>query len=137
MVAEVTYSSQGTAVSIEGSPPAQDAVAVLDNNTAFVLRHGRQTKVMLRDIALEEAGDQDKSGVVRAPMHGKVLSILVGEGARVARGQRVAIIEAMKMEHTLVAPVDGTVAEIVVATDTQIAEGGKVMRIVSTQKSNE
>ncbi len=137
VVAEVTYSSQGTAVSIEGCPPAQDAVAVLDNNAAFVLRHGRQTKVMLRDIALEEAGDQDKSGVVRAPMHGKVLSILVGEGAPVARGQRVAIIEAMKMEHTLVAPVDGTVAEIVVATDTQIAEGGKVMRIVSTQKSNE
>ena len=81
--------------------------------------------------------DQDKSGVVRAPMHGKVLSILVEEGARVARGQRLAIIEAMKMEHTLVAPVDGTVAEIVVATDTQIAEGGKIMRIVSTQKSNE
>ncbi len=137
VVAEVAYGPQGPTVLIEGSPPAQDAVAVLDNNTAFVLRRGRQTKVMLRDVALEEAGDQDKSGVVRAPMHGKVLGILVEEGARVARGQRVAIIEAMKMEHTLVAPVDGTVAEIAVAADTQVAEGGKVMRIVSAQKSNE
>jgi len=65
-------------------------------------------------------------------MHGKVLSLLVERGARVARGQRVAVIEAMKMEHTLVAPIDGTVAEIAVAQDAQVAEGGKVMVIVAT-----
>jgi 3-methylcrotonyl-CoA carboxylase alpha subunit len=65
-------------------------------------------------------------------MHGKVLSLLVEHGARVARGQRVAVIEAMKMEHTLVAPIDGTVAEIAVAQDAQVAEGGKVMIIVAT-----
>ncbi len=65
-------------------------------------------------------------------MHGKVLSLLVEQGARVVRGQRVAVIEAMKMEHTLVAPIDGTVAEIAVAQDAQVAEGGKVMVIVAT-----
>ena len=48
-------------------------------------------------------------------MHGKVLAILVEQGASVARGQRLAIIEAMKMEHTLHAPIDGTVAEIAVS----------------------
>jgi 3-methylcrotonyl-CoA carboxylase alpha subunit len=62
-------------------------------------------------------------------MHGKVLSLLVEQGARVRRGQRLAIIEAMKMEHTLTAPVDGTVAEIAVAQDAQVAEGAKVMLI--------
>jgi 3-methylcrotonyl-CoA carboxylase alpha subunit len=64
-------------------------------------------------------------------MHGKVLSLLVEQGADVVRGQRVAVIEAMKMEHTLVAPIDGTVAEIAVAQDAQVAEGGKVMVIVA------
>ena len=54
---------------------------------------------------------------MRAPMHGKMLNILVEQGAHVTRGQRVAIIEAMKMEHTLVAPIDGIVAEIAVALD--------------------
>jgi 3-methylcrotonyl-CoA carboxylase alpha subunit len=53
----------------------------------------------------------------------------VQQGARVTRGQRLAIIEAMKMEHTLTAPVDGTVAEIAVAKDAQVAEGAKVMLI--------
>jgi len=41
------------------------------------------------------------------------------------------------MEHTLMAPVEGTVADIAVAQDAQVAEGAKVMRIVSAQKSNE
>ena len=94
-----------------------------------MLRHGRQTKVSLRDLTLDEAGDHGASGLVRAPMHGKVLSILVEQGARVTRGQRLAIIEAMKMEHTLTAPIDGTVTEIAVAADAQVAEGAKVMVI--------
>jgi 3-methylcrotonyl-CoA carboxylase alpha subunit len=131
-VAEVINGPQGMTLSVEGVMPAPDAVAVAHRNSVYVLRHGRQTKVTLRDATLDEAGDQDKSGLVRAPMHGKVLSLLVAPGARVARGQRVAVIEAMKMEHTLVAPIDGTVAEIAVAQDAQVAEGGKVMVIVAT-----
>jgi 3-methylcrotonyl-CoA carboxylase alpha subunit len=137
MVAEVVYGPQGSVVSVEGVAAAADTVAVADRNAIYVLRHGRQTKVGLRDATLDEAGDQDKSGLVRAPMHGKVLSLLVEQGGRVARGQRVAVIEAMKMEHTIVAPIDGIVAEIAVALDAQVAEGGKIMQIAATQGSNE
>ncbi len=137
LIAEVTYGPQGHTVVVDGSAPAQDAVVVAEQDAVYVLRHGRQTKVTLRDFALDEVGDQDRTGIVRAPMHGKVLNILVEQGARVTRGQRVAIIEAMKMEHTLMAPVDGTVADIAVAQDAQVAEGAKVMRIASAQKSNE
>ena len=132
VVAEVIYDPQGPVLSVEGVSPATDAVAIAVRNAVYVLRHGRQTKVTLRDATLDEAGDQDKGGLIRAPMHGKVLSLLVEQGARVARGQRVAVIEAMKMEHTLVAPIAGTVAEVVVAQDAQVAEGGKVMLIVAT-----
>jgi 3-methylcrotonyl-CoA carboxylase alpha subunit len=64
-----------------------------------------------------------------APMHGKVLALFVEKGAQVTRGQRVAIIEAMKMEHTIVAPMDGIVTEIAVAKDAQIAEGARLMVI--------
>ena len=76
-----------------------------------------------------------RGGLVRAPMHGKVLALLVEQGARVARGQRLAIIEAMKMEHTLTAPLDGSVAEIAVAAGRQVAEGAKVMVIERRNKS--
>jgi 3-methylcrotonyl-CoA carboxylase alpha subunit len=136
-VAVIAYSPQGPAVSVDGAQAAADAVAFADGDAVYVLRRGRQTKVTLRDAALDEAGDQDKSGLVRAPMHGKLLAILVEEGAHVVRGQRVAIIEAMKMEHTMVASVEGTIAEIAVAVDEQVAEGGKVMRIVPAQETSE
>ena len=90
---------------------------------------GARPKSSLRDLSLDEAGDHAAGGLVRAPMHGKVLSILVEQGARVTRGQRLAIIEAMKMEHTLVAPIDGRIAEIAVEKDAQVAEGARVMSI--------
>jgi len=129
IVAQVAYGPGGALVAIDGIAPASDAVALDAGDAVYVLRHGRQTKVSLRDLSLDEAGDDAAGGLVRAPMHGKVLALLVEQGARVRRGQRLAIIEAMKMEHTLTAPIDGTVAEIAVAQDAQVAEGAKVMVI--------
>jgi 3-methylcrotonyl-CoA carboxylase alpha subunit len=129
VTAQITYAAGAPTVSIVGVAAASDAIAIDADDAVYVLRHGRQTKVTLRDLALDEAGDAGQGGLVRAPMHGKVLGLLVEQGARVTRGQRLAIIEAMKMEHTLVAPIDGVIAEIAVAADAQVAEGAKVMVI--------
>ena len=129
----LTAQVEGAAIAIGGTAPAPDAVAVASGAAVYVLRHGRQTKVALRDLGLNEAGDQSSGGLVRAPMHGKVLAILVENGQAVTRGQRLAIIEAMKMEHTLVAPIDGIVTEIAVAKDAQVGEGAKVMVIAPAQ----
>jgi 3-methylcrotonyl-CoA carboxylase alpha subunit len=129
LTAQIAYGAQGPAVTVGGENPAADAVAVVAGDAAFVLHRGRQTKVSLRDLGIDEAVDQEQGGLVRAPMHGKVLAVLVESGAQVTRGQRLAIIEAMKMEHTLVAPIDGTVAEIAVAPNAQVSEGARVMLI--------
>jgi 3-methylcrotonyl-CoA carboxylase alpha subunit len=129
VTAEIAYGPQGAAVSVGGVTADADAVAVTAGDAAYVLRQGRQTKVTLRDLALDEAGEAGGGGLIRAPMHGKVLAVLVEQGAAVTRGQRLAIIEAMKMEHTLTAPLAGTVAEIAVAPDAPVAEGAKLMLI--------
>ena len=76
-VAQVTYGAAGPTVAIDGAAPAADAVAVAAGEAVYVLRHGRQTKVALRDLSLDEAGDQGAGGLVRAPMHGKVLAVFV------------------------------------------------------------
>ena len=127
--AQVIQEARTTTVTIDGIAAASDAVAVATSDAVYVLRRGRQTRVAFRDLSLDEGSDGASGGIVRAPMHGKVLSVLVQEGASVTRGQRLAIIEAMKMEHTLVAPLDGTVAEIAVARDDQVAEGAKMIVI--------
>ncbi len=135
VVAEVLYGPDGPVVRVNGVAAAGDARAAAGEDAIYVLRHGRQTRIALRDIGLDEAGDSDRSGFVRAPMHGKVLGLLVEPGALVTRGQRVAIIEAMKMEHTLVAPIEGVVAEIVTANEAQVAEGAIILRIAAVAKS--
>jgi 3-methylcrotonyl-CoA carboxylase alpha subunit len=53
-----------------------------------------------------------KCGRLTAPMPGKVVSFAVKAGDKVSKGQALAVMEAMKMEHTIAAPADGTVAEL-------------------------
>jgi 3-methylcrotonyl-CoA carboxylase alpha subunit len=134
LTTQVDYGGAGAILTIDGIAPAVDAKAVVvAADGVYVLRHGRQAKVSLRDATLDEGADVGSGGLVRAPMHGKVLAILVEEGASVTRGQRLAIIEAMKMEHTLTAPIDGTVGEIAVAAEAQVAEGAKIVVIAPTE----
>ena len=95
----------------------------------YVVRHGRQTRVRLQDVAVAAAEAGSSDGVVKAPMHGRVLELFVSLGDAVAGGQRLAVIEAMKMEHTLRAPFAGTVREVAVAAGVQVVEGRKIIVI--------
>ena len=71
------------------------------------------------------------AGSLTAPMPGKVVSYLAKVGDKVARGQPLAVMEAMKMEHTIHAPRDGEVAELLHAVGDQVAEGGELLRLTS------
>jgi len=62
------------------------------------------------------AGD----GAILAPMPGKVTSVEVSQGEIVSKGQRLLTLEAMKMEHGLVAPFDGIVAELTARAGAQV-----------------
>ena len=74
-----------------------------------------------------EAGGGDAT--IRAPMPGKVASVPVTEGDRVARGQSLVTLEAMKMEHALAAPFDGEVEAVLVAPGDQVSEGVALLRL--------
>jgi 3-methylcrotonyl-CoA carboxylase alpha subunit len=93
------------------------------------IANGVQRSVALKSYDSIDVDHLDGDGVIKAPMHGKVLAILVEQGASVAKGERVAVVEAMKMEHALMAPIDGTVAEIVASVGAQIAEGATILSI--------
>jgi 3-methylcrotonyl-CoA carboxylase alpha subunit len=79
---------------------------------------------------LAHAGEgQADGGRLTAPMPGKVISFSVRSGDSVTRGQPLAVMEAMKMEHTIAAPADGTVAELLYAPGDQVAEGAELLRL--------
>jgi 3-methylcrotonyl-CoA carboxylase alpha subunit len=110
--------------------PAAPATIVEADNATFILRRGRQTEVRLidpLDFEAEAAGSD--SGQVEAPMHGRLVALFAQEGDIVKRGARLAIVEAMKMEHSLTAPRAGRVARIAAAVGAQLRQGARLMTI--------
>ncbi len=89
----------------------------------FVLIAGRQIEVLQTDLLLSDLEGADGGGLLRAPMSGKLQSLFVSPGDTVSRGDRLAILEAMKMEHTLAADMDGIVGEVNCKSGEQVREG--------------
>lgn len=79
---------------------------------------------LARDAAAGLAGN-----VVEAPMPGLVKAVMVAAGESVAKGAPLAVLEAMKMEHTLVAARDGVVAEVLVAQGDQVSAKAALVRL--------
>ena len=87
------------------------------------------TRLRLID-ALAVAGDEaQEGGRLSAPMPGKIIDFMVKAGDRVSKGQALAVMEAMKMEHTIAAPADGLVSELLYAPGDQVAEGAELLRM--------
>ncbi|MBK6615360.1 acetyl/propionyl/methylcrotonyl-CoA carboxylase subunit alpha [Ottowia sp.] len=79
---------------------------------------------------LASAGEgAGEGGRLTAPMPGKVVSFAVKVGEQVRKGQPLAVMEAMKMEHTIAAPRDGVVGELLFAPGDQVAEGDELLRL--------
>ncbi len=72
-----------------------------------------------------------EGGRLTAPMPGKVVAFLAQAGDAVKQGQALAVMEAMKMEHTITSPRDGTVAELLYGVGDQVAEGGELLRLTA------
>jgi len=80
------------------------------------------------------AGGGSSDGVLSAPMPGRVVSVDTSEGAAVKAGQKLVVIEAMKMEQALIAPFDGVVAELKAVAGAQVSEGSLLARIEKQDK---
>ncbi|OYW44028.1 MAG: methylcrotonoyl-CoA carboxylase [Sphingomonadales bacterium 32-68-7] len=74
-------------------------------------------------------GTSAADGAILAPMPGKVIAVDIAEGEMVAKGQRLLVLEAMKMEHALTAPFDGTVAELKAQAGAQVQVEALLARV--------
>jgi 3-methylcrotonyl-CoA carboxylase alpha subunit len=98
-------------------------------DVAHVFAPQGATRITVVD-ALAHAGEtQEAGGRLTAPMPGKVVSFAVKAGDQVKAGQALAVMEAMKMEHTIAAPADGDVLELLFAPGDQVAEGEELLKL--------
>jgi 3-methylcrotonyl-CoA carboxylase alpha subunit len=91
------------------------------------------TKIIAIDLLLHAGEAPAEAGRLTAPMPGKVVSFAVKAGDRVQRGQALAVMDAMKMEHTIAAPIDGIVEELLYAAGDQVVEGAELLKLVAAE----
>jgi 3-methylcrotonyl-CoA carboxylase alpha subunit len=96
---------------------------------AHVFTQAGATRIRMIHPLAHAEGAQDEKGGLAAPMPGKVVSFAVKVGDKVKAGQSLAVMEAMKMEHTIAAPKDGEVTELLYAPGDQIAEGAELLKL--------
>jgi 3-methylcrotonyl-CoA carboxylase alpha subunit len=129
----------GAPVGARATPEADGRLAVSLGGrrlAARVVRHGERLAVFAlgrrRDLVHVDAmtgfdameSDEKK---LTAPMSGKVIAVIAKDGAKVERGQPLLIVEAMKMEHTIAAPADGTVKQVRYRVGDQVEEGAELV----------
>ncbi|MFZ6846175.1 acetyl/propionyl/methylcrotonyl-CoA carboxylase subunit alpha [Undibacterium sp. RuTC16W] len=121
-----------------GSATRSDLVLTIADQTitGTVVRDGEHFHVFSRGVhtdlhyhdALAHAGEAEaEGGRLTAPMPGKIVAVLVSSAQEVKKGDALLIMEAMKMEHTIAAPHDGVVDEVLYAIGDQVAEGAPLL----------
>ena len=99
------------------------------NHAAGTSVFGGRTVTLKPLDPLDRAGAETGGGLTLSPMPGLVKAVFVKAGQAVAAGDRLAVLEAMKMEHTLTAARDGIVAEVLAAAGDQVQAGAPLIRL--------
>ncbi len=113
---------------------APNRVAVASEGGVWAMEGGRSVLVTRVDPLMRSAEDGAEDSGISAPMHGKLIAVFVEEGAQVVKGERLAIVEAMKMEHVIVAPRDGRIESVLAQAGDQVNQGAFVMAMSEIEK---
>jgi 3-methylcrotonyl-CoA carboxylase alpha subunit len=106
-----------------------EGVATAAGESILVFSEGQAFAFTLPGAGGAAGGATASDGSLLSPMPGRIISVEVRQGDKVAKGQKLLTLEAMKMEHSLAAPFDGIVAELKAAEGAQVTEGTLLARI--------
>ncbi|MBO6782859.1 MAG: 3-methylcrotonyl-CoA carboxylase, partial [Alphaproteobacteria bacterium] len=133
---EARHDASGVVLDVPDGAPAQlpqdlpPGWRVFSGAREVFAVHGGTQFRLERVVAVEEADARaGGSGNLNAPMPGRIVRVAVAPGDAVVRGQTLVVLEAMKMEHVITAPGDGTVAEVFHKDGDQVGEGVELLRL--------
>ena len=114
-------------------PGGADIEVFRDGERLLIIDGLRQTELMpwRHDADLDRSGSSGAR--VAAPMHGRVSKLYVTSGERVAKGDRLLVLEAMKMEHVLHAQHDGVVDSVACAEGAQVEQGAVLVSVAADE----
>ncbi len=106
---------------------AVQGVVRRDGDVFHVFTGGQHFTLTYNDPMAHAGEVETLGGRLTAPMPGKVVAVLVQSGATVVKGEPLVIMEAMKMEHTIAAPGDGVVEDVLYEVGDQVADGAPLL----------
>jgi 3-methylcrotonyl-CoA carboxylase alpha subunit len=127
----LTFASTPSGIDIHFAGQRLLASVYTQGESDHVFSERGATQILAIDLLAHAGEGEVDAGRLTAPMPGKVVSFGVKPGDAVSKGQVLAVMEAMKMEHTIAAPADGVVAELLYAPGDQVAEGAELLRIAA------
>ena len=126
------------------APVRREGMFLLDGEAVTIAYDPRQGDEGAEDVLVAEggqvwrlapwradgaAGADAGDGAILSPMPGRIIAVAVAAGEAVTKGQKLLTLEAMKMEHSLVAPFDGTIAQLNASEGGQVSEGALLVKI--------
>ncbi|MDO9116097.1 MAG: acetyl/propionyl/methylcrotonyl-CoA carboxylase subunit alpha [Polaromonas sp.] len=127
----LVFAGSGGAVDIRFGEQRLSAHIYRRGETVHVFARQGATQITVIDQLAHAGEAHGEAGRLTAPMPGKVVSFAVKAGDKVSKGQALAVMEAMKMEHTIAAPADGVVQEVLYAPGDQVTEGAELLKMVA------
>lgn len=100
------------------------------NDDFTVLHESGAHRLTYIDPLAPQLEEELAGGQLAAPMPGRIIQVLAEPGIEVRRGQALVVIEAMKMEHTIMAPADGIVASVGYGVGDLVEEGAELLVLV-------
>jgi 3-methylcrotonyl-CoA carboxylase alpha subunit len=122
-------SPDGKRIDLQFAGQRQVVSVYAQGETEYIFAAHGATEIIEIDLLAHSGEAQAEGGRLTAPMPGKVVSFAVKAGDVVTKGQALAVMEAMKMEHTIAAPADGVVAELLYAPGDQVTEGAELLTL--------
>ena len=117
------------------------SLAVIDSNVLYHALQSADTAIFLSSInqlvVTDDGADGSGGGLVTAPLHGRVIDVFVKVGDKVAEGQKLAIVEAMKMQHEIFSEVKGNVVDVRIVSDQQVSVNDLMIEIVEENVGDE
>ena len=126
----LSFSADGAGLWVQwGDAPRVFSQLDWQGETAHLFTPQGATRITVLDPLAHAGEAAQEGGRLTAPMPGKVVSFAVKVGDTVKAGQALAVMEAMKMEHTIHAPKEGVVAELLYAPGDQVADGAELLKL--------
>ena len=131
--APLHWQPQGDGLLVEFAGARSTAQVHVTGEARHIFTPRGAAVLQLQDPLAHAGEGHSEGGRLTAPMPGKLVSFAVKAGDTVTKGQALAVMEAMKMEHTIAAPADGVVQELLYAPGDQVAEGAELIRMEAAE----